>query len=61
MHGLLRGVAEGPDVEGQAALFEGEDLLRDERLGKARIAFHDDGDASGCGRGQHRSGYSAAS
>jgi hypothetical protein len=40
-------VAKGPDIEGKTPLFEGQDFLRNEGFGKARIAFHDDGDASG--------------
>ena len=48
MHGPLGRMAQGPDFQVQAALLEGQDFLGDEGFGKARIAFHDDGDAPVC-------------
>ena len=48
MHGPLGRVPKRPDIEREPSLFEGQDFLGDEGLGKAWIAFHDDGDASGC-------------
>ena len=54
MAGAVGRMAQRDDVDVEAALFEREDLLRDESLREARIAFEDKGDAPAGGR---RSGW----
>lgn len=57
MHQVPIGIgrmAQRPDLEGQAALLQAEQFLRDERLREARVALHRDRDAWQCGTGHRR-------
>ncbi len=58
---FLGRVPQRPDFEVEPAILQGQDFLRDEGLGEARITLHDDGDASGSNGRRHIGDYSAAS